>query len=151
MTNLFVDPMPREVTVNAEPRFLEDGLIHRTERGDLVRSKSELVIANMLHARRIEYVYEQPLKLPNGSVRYPDFTIADHARGVTFYWEHLGMLDDAGYKSRWEQRRAEYLAAGIRPLDDATGADKVLIETRDQPGGGLDAAEIAKVIDRMLL
>jgi energy-coupling factor transporter ATP-binding protein EcfA2 len=150
MTNLFVDPMPREITVNAEPRFLEDGLIHRTERGDLVRSKSELVIANMLHARGIEYAYEQPLVLPNGRVRYPDFTIADHAQGVTFYWEHLGMLDDPGYRSRWEQRRAEYLAAGIRPLDDATGADRVLIETRDLPGGGLDAAEIAHVIDRML-
>jgi energy-coupling factor transporter ATP-binding protein EcfA2 len=150
MTNLFVDPMPREITVNAEPRFLEDGLIHRTERGDLVRSKSELVIANMLHARGIEYAYEQPLVLPNGRVRYPDFTIADHARGLTFYWEHLGMLDDPGYRSRWEQRRAEYLAAGIRPLDDATGADRVLIETRDLPGGGLDAAEIAHAIDRML-
>ena len=34
--------------------------------------------------------------LPNGRTRYPDFTIADHARGVTFIWEHLGMLDDQG-------------------------------------------------------
>ena len=94
MTNLFADPLPREVAINAQQRFLEEGLIHRTERGDLVRSKSELVIADKLHARGIDYAYEQPLVLPNDRTRYPDFTIADHARGVTFYWEHLGMLDD---------------------------------------------------------
>ena len=94
MTNLFVDPFPREVPVNAQQRFLEEGLIHRTERGHLVRSKSELVIADKLHARGIDYLYEEPLVLSNGRTRYPDFTIVDHALGVTFYWEHLGMLDD---------------------------------------------------------
>jgi ATP-dependent exoDNAse (exonuclease V) alpha subunit len=59
MTNLFADPMPREVTVGAQQRFLEDGLIHRTERGDLVRSKSELVIADKLHARGVDYIMFQ--------------------------------------------------------------------------------------------
>src|SRR3984957_19159773 len=39
VTNLFVNPTPREVTVGSQQRFLEEGLIHRTERGDLVRSK----------------------------------------------------------------------------------------------------------------
>ena len=65
-----------------------------------MRSKSELVAADKVHARRIDYAYEQPLVLPNGRTRYPDFTIADHARDVTFYWEHLGMLDDQGYRAR---------------------------------------------------
>ena len=151
MTNLFVDPLPREVTVHAQQRFLEDGLIHRTERGELVRSKSELVIADKLHARGIEYGYEQPFVLPDGRTRFPDFTIADHARGVTFYWEHCGMLHDPGYKSRWERKRAEYLAAGIRPHAEGGGPEGTLIETRDYPNGGLDGTEIAKVIDDVLL
>jgi hypothetical protein len=112
MTNLFTDPMPREVVVGRTTRFLEEGLIHRTERGDLVRSKSELVIADKLHARGIEYAYEQPLTVSEGRVRYPDFTIADHARGVTFYWEHLGLLEDPGYRARWELKRAEYVSRG---------------------------------------
>lgn len=149
MTNLFADPMPCEVTVGAQQRFLEKKLIHRTERGDLVRSKSELVIADKLYARGVEYAYEQPLVLPNGRIRYPDFTITDHARGITFYWEHLGLLDDPGYRARWERKRAEYLEAGIRPLGDAADPERILIETRDQPGGGLDAAEIVRTIDRM--
>lgn len=151
MTNLFVDPMPREVAVGSQQRLLEEGLIHRTERGDLVRSKSELVIADKLHARGIEYAYEQALVLPNGRIRYPDFTITDHARGVKFYWEHLGLLDDPGYRVRWQRKRAEYLEAGIKPHEDGGGPDGTLIETREEAGGGLDAAAIATVIDRVIL
>ena len=147
VTNLFADPLPRESTVGAQQRFLEDGLIHRTERGGLVRSKSELVIADKLHARGIDYAYEQRLVLPNGRIRYPDFTITDHARGETFYWEHLGMLDDPGYWARWERKRAEYLEAEIRPANEGGGSEGTLLETRDDPGGGLDAARIAKLID----
>ena len=101
---------PREVMVGRQVRLLEDSLIHRTESGDLVRSKSEVIIADKLFARGVDYAYEQPLTLPNGSTRYPDFTIADPARGVTFYWEHLGLLDDPAYRTRWERKRVEYLA-----------------------------------------
>ena len=151
MTNLFADPLPCEVTVNAQQRFLEAGLIHRTERGDLVRSKSELVIADKLHARGIDYAYEQPLVFSDGRTRYPDFTIADHAMGVTFYWEHLGMLDNLGYRARWEKKRAEYLKNGIRPPGDGGGPEGTLIETRDEPGGRLNAAAIASVIDGVIL
>lgn len=151
MTNLFADPLPRQVTVNTQQRFLEDRLIHRTEGGNLVRSKSELVIADKLHARRIDYTYEQPLVLSNGRTRYPDFTIADHARGVTFYWEHLGMLDNPGYRVRWERKRAEYLKCGIGPYNEGGGPEGILIETRDEPGGGLDAVTIASVIDEVIL
>jgi hypothetical protein len=151
VTNLFTEPLLREITLGTQQVFLEDGLIHRTERGGLVRSKSELVIADKLHSRGIDYAYEQPLVLPNGRTRYPDFTITDHARGVTFYWEHLGLLEDPGYRARWERKRAEYFDAGIRPPGDGGGADRTLIETRDQPGGGLDAAKIARLIDELLL
>ncbi|MBI2317805.1 MAG: hypothetical protein HYY28_01735 [Betaproteobacteria bacterium] len=84
-------------------------------------------------------------------VRYPDFTIADHASGVTYYWEHLGMLDDPAYRARWERKRAEYLAAGMTPHDEGGGTEGTLIETRDDAGGGLDAAKIARVIDGVIL
>ena len=116
-----------------------------------MRSKSELVIADKLHARGIDYTYEQPLVLSNGRTRYPDFTIADHARGVTFYWEHLGMLDNQGYRARWERKRAEYLECGIGPYEDGGGPEGTLIESRDEKSGSLDAAAIASVIDEVIL
>lgn len=151
MTNLFTDPLPREVIVGAATRFLEDRLIHRTERGDLVRSKSELVIADKLHARGVVYAYEQPLILGEGKVRYPDFTIADHTSGITYYWEHLGLLEDPEYSARWERKKKEYIAAGIKPYDEGGSSERILIETRDDARGGLDAGQIAKIINEIVL
>ena len=148
MTNLFVDPRPRKVN---ETRFLEESLIHRTERGELVRSKSELVIADKLHARGIDYAYEKRLVLPNGKERYPDFTIADPASGITFYWEHLGMLADPGYRARWERKRNEYINAGILPHEDGGDPAGILIETCDNSDGGLDSEHIAKIIEKLLV
>ena len=116
----------------------------------MVKSKSELVIADKLYARGVVYTYQQPLVLPSGRVRYPDFTITDSARGVTYYWEHLGLLDDPGYRARWERKCAEYRHAGILPMEEGGGEQGTLIETRDQAGGALDAAFIAKLIDRVL-
>lgn len=116
-----------------------------------MRSKSELVIADKLHARGINYAFEQPLVLGEGRVRYADFTIADDASGVTYYWEHLGLLGDPDYRARWERKQAEYFAAGIRSHKEGGGPEGTLIETRDDPKGGLDAAAIAQLIDDVLL
>ena len=146
MTNLFASPDPREVSTGSATRFLEDSLIHRTERGDLVRSKSELVIADKLHAAGIDYVYERKHVLSDGRTRYPDFTIEDDASGITYYWEHLGLLDDPAYRTRWERKRGEYLADGIAPYEQGQDAERVLIETSDDSGGGLDAQRIAELI-----
>lgn len=147
MTNLFVPPSPQELTVGKRTTFLEEQLIHRTERGELVRSKSEVIIADKLHARGIDYAYEQPLILSMGHVRYPDFTIQDQASGVTYYWEHLGLLEDPTYQARWHRKKAAYIAAGILPWQDGGGDNGTLIETRDSSAGGVDSSEIAKVIE----
>lgn len=146
MTNLFASPAPREVSAGGTSRFLEDSLIHRTERGDLVRSKSELVIADKLYAAGIDYAYEQPLALSGGRTRYPDFTIEDDASGVIYYWEHLGLLDDPTYRTRWEHKREEYLRDGIVPWQPGQDVERILIETRDDSGGGLNAQTIADLI-----
>lgn len=149
MTNLFHDAQPREVMVGKEKRFLEDGLIHRTERQELVRSKSEVIIADKLHSRRLDYVYEKAVRLEGGVDRYPDFTIVDEA-GMTFYWEHLGMLDDPAYQARWKRKLAEYRRSGIIPHDEGRGPQGTLIITRDEPGGRIDSAHIAKIIDEVI-
>ena len=73
----------------------------------------------------------------------------DHARGVTFYWEHAGLLDDPEYSARWQRKRAEYLKHGIQPWKKGASDADTLIETRDDPGGGLDAHAIAKLIDEV--
>jgi hypothetical protein len=40
-----------------------------------MRSKSEVIVANALRSLGIDYSYEELLRMPDGSVREPDFTI----------------------------------------------------------------------------
>jgi len=87
LTNLFLAPSP----IDVNGRFFEEYLIHRTARGEMVRSKSEVIIANALTAKCVDYAYERPLTI-EGVTKYPDFTIEDMESGRILYWEHCGML-----------------------------------------------------------
>ena len=72
----------------------------------MVRSKSEVIIANMLAERDIPFRYEVPLFASDGTFYLPDFTIK--ARGEEWYWEHLGRLDLDEYRNHWETKKAWY-------------------------------------------
>ncbi|MEJ5365820.1 MAG: hypothetical protein WHS86_12005 [Desulfosoma sp.] len=125
LTNLFDPPAVVEIgpdgaLIGGEApvrRPVQEALVHRTRRGDLVRSKSEVIIADLLYSKNIPYRYEQPLWDAAGNVRYPDFTIEDAETGLVIYWEHLGMLFDPDYRARWERKKAWYEAQGIRPWE----------------------------------
>jgi ATP-dependent exoDNAse (exonuclease V) alpha subunit len=117
-------------------------LIHLTEKGHLVRSKSELVISNMLYRMDIEYHYERPLEA-NG-IQYkikPDFTFFDYS-GEPIIWEHLGMLNKEDYRAGWEWKKAWYLEHGF-----VEGQN--LFTTRDDDRGGLDSTEVRNVAERI--
>lgn len=151
MTNLFVAPDPVSLEFDGRSRFLDEHLIHRTKRGDLVRSKSEVIIANELSSQGFDrYEYERQLTFPSGAVRYPDFTIVDDNTGETFYWEHLGLLHNPEYRARWERKLAAYREAGILPHEEGGGANGSLIVTRDDEAGGIDAQAIAVLIATVL-
>ena len=152
LTNVFAAPSPIRFEVDGKESFLEDGLIHRTKRGDLVRSKSEVIIANELLAQGIDrYEYEAPLVLVDGKTRYPDFTIIDDDTGAAYYWEHLGMLNNPDYRRRWDRKAEIYAQSGILPPEDGGGAEGTLIVTRDDERGGIDAEAIANLIRRELV
>jgi hypothetical protein len=133
-TNLFADPNLIEV----EKRFLEERMIHRTARGDRVRSKSEVILADKLHERGIDYQYEQPFVAADGDHRLPDFTIDDAASGLKIIWEHLGMLTVPEYRDRWERKRKWYEERGVLPGPDG-GPNGRLVVSEDLPNGGIDS------------
>ena len=144
LTNLFSDPKPVE-HVGA---FLEEGLIHRTTRGELVRSKSEVIIANLLHALGITYAYEQPFTGQDGSVRYPDFTIEDAETGRRVFLEHLGLLSEPAYRRRWLAKLDWYRSQGILPEDEGEGEVGMLVTTTEE--NGINSAEIALKLRTLL-
>jgi exodeoxyribonuclease V alpha subunit len=86
--------------------WYESGKIHEALSGDMLRSKSEVIIANLLHERSIPFRYEQPLFAKDGTLRLPDFTVT--WSGKTLFWEHLGLLDQTKYAEEWERKRAWY-------------------------------------------
>lgn len=112
-------------------------LIHRTEKGHLVRSKSELVIANMLFQLGVEYEYERVCdgSTEPGRLR-PDFSFVT-ADGELIVWEHLGMLNRDDYRRGWEWKRHWYETNGF--VDRRT-----LFTSQDDERGGLDAVELKK-------
>lgn len=86
---------------------------HPTRRGELVRSKSEVMIANVLDDLGIPYRYEQGLRLKDGHIYYPDFTLLDLRSREEVYLEHFGMLDDEQYFTRACNKMRKYEENGI--------------------------------------
>ena len=146
-TNLLADCRMVSVEIPEKQRsvFLEAGLIHRTSGGHMVRSKSELLIAEALLEAGVEFQYERPLTL-DGVTRYPDFTIADDISGRKIYWEHLGMLDDESYRAGWERKLAWYREHGIELHDVDVKGPEVLVTTTDSATQGLNMAEVKGLI-----
>lgn len=82
---------------------------YRTLKGDYVRSKSEVIIANALYNHQISYEYEKPLVLEGcGYTLYPDFTIYTPHKKQVVYWEHCGLMDNEKYRSKWHWKQGIY-------------------------------------------
>jgi len=159
-TNLLNSPRPVEVffttsvgqtqVEKTEKRFLEERLIHCTVRGEAVRSKSEVIIANLLTYHKIEYSHEKPLQFGD-VIKYPDFTIEDEESGRVYYWEHCGLLNVPAYQARWGTKKKWYRENGILPHSEGGGDKGTLIETRDKENGGISSQEIDRIIQEVIL
>lgn len=117
--------------------WYEEGKIHRALTDIMVRSKSEVIIANMLHSKGIPFRYEVPLYAGDGTFYLPDFTL--NWRGEEWYWEHLGMLHDSDYKAHWETKRRWY---------EKHGFSSNLIISEEQEG--FDAPQVEHILEAKL-
>lgn len=131
LTNLFTPSEP----ILVGDAVVDRGLVHRTDRGELVRSRSELLIANLLHQLGLGYDYEAPFTGVDGRTVRPDFTIVTDL-GETVIWEHLGMLADPRYTTKWEAKKDWYARNGVLPAEDGGGEQGALVVTDDR--GGVD-------------
>ena len=118
-----------------------DGLKYLTNSGIRVRSKSERTIADMLDQNGILYHYEAALALGGGS-RCPDFTIYRPSDGKMFLWEHLGLMENDGYRQKVNEKLALYNRFGFYQFDN-------LICTFEQDLQ--NTGKIQAIIDMLLL
>lgn len=146
ITNLFVKPELVEV----EGQYLEKNLIHQASDGKMLRSKSELMIYQRLIDNKLNPLYEKKLTIKEVE-KLPDFTIENEESGEVYYWEHCGMLFDAEYKQRWEEKYQWYKENNIL---ESGGANGTLIVTEDKAfemeDGSVRGAISVKDIDEVI-
>lgn len=123
-------------------------LIFETERGEMVRSKSELIIANMLYKNRkdILYKYERPLEViidGRAEKLHPDFTIINIHTGKITFWEHAGRLDDPKYANDFVRKMNTYMNNQIFPGED-------LVYTYETLKYPLNISIVKSIVKRML-
>ncbi|MFC2084014.1 AAA family ATPase [Bacteroidota bacterium] len=150
ITNLFIKPELVEVG----DRYLEKNLIQQASDGQMLRSKSELLIYQRLIDKGLEPIYEKKLVIKEVE-KLPDFTIENTDTGEVYYWEHCGMLFDAEYKERWDDKYKWYLKNKILPWDQEKGKNGSLIITEDKPqklvDGTIRGAISLKEIDELII
>lgn len=115
-----------------------------TIKGEVVRSKSEKLIADFLNIKGIPYVYEPEIVLSDGHKVFPDFAALNVNRNKTFYLEHLGLVGQDHYATRNFNKLIEYEKVGIVLGDNLI----ITMETEDSP---LDMRIAEKKIANFLL
>ena len=114
-----------------------EALIHRTRKDIAVRSKGEVMVAEVLDSLSISrWKYELSLYQMTSPKDFclPDFTVS--YEGDVFYWEHLGMLSVLTHREAWEQKREWYKANGL--------TDRLIVSAHG-PSGNIDAGEIERI------
>ncbi len=126
------DSLPEELRINTKPivigddqyinkwleapyqrkPFKKDDPEYYSLKGDRVRSKSEIIIADRLYAKGIPYKYECPLKIGK-KIIHPDFSILRMSDRQIVYHEHCGMIDKEDYARDMVKRVKLYSTAKI--------------------------------------
>lgn len=136
--------------------FASDAPYICTARGERVRSKSEVIIADTLFRYNIPYRYEFPITLKrinSADIRrdfgrsvtlYPDFLCLNTRTRTEFYWEHFGLMDDPAYSNNAAGKLRLYTENGI-----LSGRNLIItMETQTEPPS-IKALE--KLIEEFLL
>lgn len=129
--------------------FHPENLRFETEQGDFVRSKSEVIIANILfqHRKDILYKYEKPLEvLVDRKIKtiYPDFTIMNIHTGKIWYWEHAGRMDDSIYSNEFVKKTNTYVTNGFLPGKD-------VIFTYETMANPIEIFAIRRIVEEMVV
>ena len=115
-----------------------ENLIVKAPKGELVRSKSEALIANALFDAGIPYRYECRLDV-GGVYIYPDFMVRIEKENKILLWEHFGKMDDPDYLQKVIRKMSLYVRNGYYP-------GKNLIATYESMADPLTVDVVQKII-----
>lgn len=115
-----------------------------TAKGERVRSKSEILIADALLRHDVPYLCEVPVYNNGVIFAAPDFKCLNKRLRKVYYWEHLGKLGDQEYSDRNVKKLEKYALA-----DDFD--EKSLILTFETENHPLNTKVIEEKIRKYLL
>lgn len=116
----------------------------KTEKGEMVRSKTEKMIADKLFLRKIPYKYEAGILANNQKMIFPDFTLLNVRTRKEYFLEHFGMMDNPEYCKKAISRIEEYAQNNIYL------GEKLLV-TFESSLKGVNMSQIDFYIDKYLL
>lgn len=96
--------------------YLPENRKYVSNNGITLRSKSELIIANLLENHNIPYRYDAEVKLANKKI-YPDFIIKKPFTGEIILWEHFGALHQSDYEKKMTDKMNLYVKNGYIPFE----------------------------------
>lgn len=123
--------------------FSPEEKVYETKRGEKVRSKSEVLLADMYYEMGIPYKYEYPIKMFSGKIRYPDFVLLKMPERKEIYHEHMGLLEEREYRQMNLLKLNEYAKSGIQIGDNLL----ITFETDYAP---LVISDVKKMISHLL-
>lgn len=85
----------------------------KTERGEMVKSKSEKILADLFYRYNIPYQYEPEFVLKNKKKIYPDFVVLNVKERKTYYWEHFGLASNEEYSEKNLEKLYQYELIGM--------------------------------------
>lgn len=118
-----------------------------SQRGEFMRSKSEVIIANMLYSKGLDYEYERVFQGQDKRTVKPDFTLEDSDSGVLYLWEHCGMMSDPNYREKWDRKLLWYRSQQVLPIEEGGGRNGTLITTFEDENQGINSQEIVSMIE----
>ena len=133
----------QKITWTGHP-FADDAPEFFTARGEQVRSKSEVIIADALVRYNIPYRYEFPLELKNGNIYHPDFLCLNVHTRQEFIWEHFGIIDNPNYAENTVKKLKVFSENKIFP-------GKKLIITMETANTPLSSRQVDNLINEFLI
>ena len=130
-------------TYNKKP-FKEGEPAFYMNRNEKMRSKTEVLISDILTDLHIPYLYEKPIFLSTWGWVFPDFLALNIRLRKARYWEHYGKMDDPGYSEHNLNKLLAYEKDGIFPGTD-------LIVTHETSKNPVDTRLLVAVAKHYLL
>ena len=123
--------------------YMPDKKIHTTSRGEKMRSKNEVLHAEIMYRLNIPFRYEPVLRIGQYTFEF-DFAAIRASDEKVFYVEDCGMPHNREYMLRHKRKMEIYESAGIVPWDN-------LIVTYGDAKGNIDVRVIENELRSKLL